>query len=32
LLWRLLTITLPFLHTGDFVLTSGRVKGGEAIT
>ena len=29
---RQFTITLPFLHTGDPVLTSGRVKGGEAIT
>ena len=27
-----LTITLPVPHTGDPVLTSGRVKGGDAIT
>ena len=27
-LWRRFTLTLPFTHTGDPVLTSGRVKGG----
>lgn len=32
LLWPLLTITLPSLHTGDPLLTSEHVKGGEAIT
>ena len=30
-LWRRFAITLPFLHTGDPVLMSGRVKGGEVI-